>query len=454
MPLYLAEMIPISMYRVDIVKSRGRGDIEATMRVKMKKCLYITRDKILLSLSYFPVQFCKSQRGRHTGKLFVFLKVTIPTQMARSSLNLDNYNDVVVRDIAYRNQYQMAPSANIIRNTYSHVSGNTANVSAAEVVSVDGSNQGQWDLLLGTSARRLNANSITTANTATWSANSMISVRSATTTIRSANVVVGNLTVTGTLTSTNSSITSVGTLTSLYVTGNVGIGIGKSSPAFALDVAGTTRSDIITTGTISALGNGLSLQGGQILDTTALTQGSVLGWNSEGGSGRTDIVNKSGTGSGGFNFYNSTGSGSAFSTGRNLLAQMTPISMLIPNDLFCANSVSTTSNTAGYRLYYRQLAQPCVWTSTYVVTPSNSAGFSIDVVLTNPPFCQSSHTTIVSACNGDPAANVEFIVLGAYLFNTSGTFPNNSAPQKVRLWCRCVNTNDARVNVQIIFYPI
>ena len=116
--------------------------------------------------------------------------------MARTSRNLDGFHDVVVRDIANRNQFQTAPSANIIQHLYSHVSGTTSNVSAAEVVSIDGSQQGQWDLLLSGTTQRLNANTITTNNTAAWSANSVISVRQASTTIRSANVNVGNLTAT------------------------------------------------------------------------------------------------------------------------------------------------------------------------------------------------------------------------------------------------------------------
>jgi len=112
-------------------------------------------------------------------------------------VNLDNYSDVSFRDTFIRHQNQVAPTANIIQKLYHHVTGNTANLSAAEVVSVDGSQQGQWDLLLSTSANKLNVNTINTATTGTWSANAIMSVRQATTTIRSANVVVNNLTVAG-----------------------------------------------------------------------------------------------------------------------------------------------------------------------------------------------------------------------------------------------------------------
>lgn len=112
-------------------------------------------------------------------------------------VNLDNYSDVSFRDTYIRHQNQVAPSANIIQKLYHHVTGNTANLSAADVVSVDGSGQGQWDLMLSTAAKRLDANTINTATTAAWSANSIISVREATTTIRSTTVAVNNLTVAG-----------------------------------------------------------------------------------------------------------------------------------------------------------------------------------------------------------------------------------------------------------------
>ena len=136
-------------------------------------------------------------------------------------VNLDNYSDVSFRDSVIRHHNQVASSNNIIQKLYHHVTGNTANLSAADIVSVDGQNQGQWDLMLSTSARRLNANTITTANTSALAANAIISVRQATTTFRSANVIMGNLTVLGTLTSSanGASITEVGTLTSLNVSG-------------------------------------------------------------------------------------------------------------------------------------------------------------------------------------------------------------------------------------------
>ena len=116
---------------------------------------------------------------------------------------LDNFDDIVVRDVQHRHQFQSTSSGNIIRHLYSHVTGNTANVSAAEIVSADGSGQGQWDLLLNTSTRRLVANAITTANAASLTANAVISIRPGNVFLRSANVTVnGNLNVSQTLVAT------------------------------------------------------------------------------------------------------------------------------------------------------------------------------------------------------------------------------------------------------------
>ncbi len=112
--------------------------------------------------------------------------------------SVDAFSDTQVRDFYHRQQYQMAPSGNILQKFYNTLAGTTGNLSAAEVVSMNVSTyQGQYDLLLSTTANRLDGNTLTTANAATWTANSMITVTPSQTTIRSANVQVGNLNVTG-----------------------------------------------------------------------------------------------------------------------------------------------------------------------------------------------------------------------------------------------------------------
>ena len=185
-------------------------------------------------------------------------------------VNLDNYSDVSFRDTVIRHQNHVAPSANIIQKFYHHVTGNTANLSAADVVSVDGSQQGQWDLMLSTAANRLNANTITTGTIGTWSANSIISVRQASTTIRSANVIVGNLTVTGILSSNGSSITSVGTLASLNVTGNVTTGNVSGTTVTGTNLLGTIRTPAQTSITSVGTLTSLAVSGDVTIDSNSL----------------------------------------------------------------------------------------------------------------------------------------------------------------------------------------
>jgi len=162
---------------------------------------------------------------------------------------LDTFDDIVVKDVIHRNQFQMTSSGNIIQHLYSHVTANTANVSVAEIVSAD-KNQSQWDLLVSTPARRLVANAITTANAASLTANAVISVRAGITIFRSANVrVEGNMTVSGKVTA------NVGRFTSCILDGPVS-GAGVTS----LVTSGSTA--LVTSGGVfTALAN-VSVGGG------------------------------------------------------------------------------------------------------------------------------------------------------------------------------------------------
>ena len=113
-------------------------------------------------------------------------------------INLDTSSDVRFRDIVGRDQYQVAKTGNLVRKVFQHVSGNVANVSVVEVVSVDAGNNAQFDLLLSTPTTPLVLANITAADIATWSGNnSILSLRQGTTTFRSANVAVGNLVASG-----------------------------------------------------------------------------------------------------------------------------------------------------------------------------------------------------------------------------------------------------------------
>ena len=233
-----------------------------------------------------------------------------------------------------------------------------------------------------------------------------------------------------------------------------------TSPGFA-DVTTTSSVLDINTATnemtVAGLirGDTICLRTG-IYDSTPLLQGAHIGWNSVIGEGAVDFVNKWGGGTHrGFNFYNSSGSGSEFSTGKNLLASVRPGLTVLPTDVFVANNVSTTTAAGGYRLYIRQLAQPMTWSTSIVITAQNSGLFTSDVTLTDAPFITSSASTMVWACNGDPGANGDLFVYSAHLMNSSNTsVANNAQPAKVRLVCRCTNTAAARVNIFIMFYPI
>jgi hypothetical protein len=111
-------------------------------------------------------------------------------------VDLDSSSDVRFRDVYGRHQYQAVPrSGNLIQKIYHHVSGDSVNVSAMEVVSLDASENAQFDLLLRKSSAPITSANVTNGNIATWSADALLSLRQGTTAIRSANVTVGNLSV-------------------------------------------------------------------------------------------------------------------------------------------------------------------------------------------------------------------------------------------------------------------
>ena len=109
-------------------------------------------------------------------------------------IDLSTSSDVRFRDVYGRHQHQAVPtSGNLIQKVFYHVDGAQANVTAAEVISLDSGNNAQFDLLMRGAAAPLTLANITAANIASWSNASILSVRQGTTAIRSANVVVNNL---------------------------------------------------------------------------------------------------------------------------------------------------------------------------------------------------------------------------------------------------------------------
>lgn len=113
-------------------------------------------------------------------------------------------SDCLFRDVTSRHQDQVSTTGNLIQRTFHHVTGGVANVSAVEVVSLDDTNAAQIDFFLRTSTAPLGT--ITTADIAEPS--SMLSIRPDITSIRSANLVVGNVT------ATNISVASLPTVAS------------------------------------------------------------------------------------------------------------------------------------------------------------------------------------------------------------------------------------------------
>ena len=110
-------------------------------------------------------------------------------------IDLDPASDTRFRDVYSRHHNRMMTrSGNLIRTVYHHVSGAQANVSAAEVLSLDASDNAQYDLILRNSTNPIVLDNLTSANVSTWSASSLLSLRQGTTSIRSANVAVNNLT--------------------------------------------------------------------------------------------------------------------------------------------------------------------------------------------------------------------------------------------------------------------
>ena len=93
-------------------------------------------------------------------------------------------SDCLFRDMVSRNQHQVTTSGNVLQKSYHHVSGNVANLSAMQVVSIDSNNLPQVDFFVRTSAAPL-------TNIAT--PNSILSLSRENTFIRSATMEVGNL---------------------------------------------------------------------------------------------------------------------------------------------------------------------------------------------------------------------------------------------------------------------
>ena len=153
----------------------------------------------------------------------------------------------------------------------------------------------------------------------------------------------GNLVISpGTLGSSvsTSSLTTVGNLSTLQVTGNTSISNGT------LFVGGPPNT----------------------YSNTVLTQGALMTWNSQT-QGETDFINKYGTGVGGFYFFTSAGSGNTWGSA-NPIATITN-SVLAANNISAnvamsvgANTLSVPSGFVFRTIGYASLQQVCFYVTS------------------------------------------------------------------------------------------
>lgn len=134
-----------------------------------------------------------------------------------------------------------------------------------------------------------------------------------------------------------------------------------------------------------------------------------------------------------------------------------------------ANSIGTTTATAGPRLSYRGNNMPAYWTTTFVVRHPSGFNTFTGITGTSPPwitagadyfaidgpYISSRDTTTTIVQNGDPEANAEFFPLSAIVSTDPlSNMPNNSKVGRVAIVGRSSNTNQGRVVIGILFIPV
>jgi hypothetical protein len=205
-------------------------------------------------------------------------------------IDLTNGHDFQTRDVYHRHQYQMVPTSNVLQRLSHHIGTSGPILSAVEAVTLDASSNASWDLMLSRNTAALNANTITTANLAIWSGNAIMSVSPTLAAIRSTNFVVsgnasmGNVNAgqivnagtsyrianTNVLTSTSlgagittSSLTTVGTLSTINISGNARVG--------------NVTSNSITGSSLTMLSGGVAKLDNAIMRGFVRTVGATLG---------------------------------------------------------------------------------------------------------------------------------------------------------------------------------
>lgn len=193
-----------------------------------------------------------------------------PPQLA----SLENFSDVQFRDVVHRRSTLVTPSANVIQKTYHHMDGSIPRLSGAELLTTDAGGNVLYSLMLGSNTRPLDANVLTLANAASWTANSIFTANATHMTVQTptltantincqtlnlandvnfANVSASSLTVVGNI--------QIDTSTLTVDSQNNRVGIGTTNPSHALEIAGNIN--------ISS-GNGLRLGGTQVLSAGTL----------------------------------------------------------------------------------------------------------------------------------------------------------------------------------------
>lgn len=257
-------------------------------------------------------------------------------------VSLENYSDVQFRDVVHRRSMLVVPTlgANVIQKLYHHANTATGAVtlSSAELVTSDTGGNAQYSLMLGTQAKPLDANTFTSANAASWTANAMVTANSSHFTVRSANLTAStilcdtlslkndvkfanvrtsNLTVDGNIIIDTDTLTvdpnanKVGILTTtpqyaldvngvinaselrststmvinnnrLYVNGSLGaskvVGINNVNPQYPLDVTGdiNTTGALRLDGTIAFDGGAAGTGGGRYMRTHCMTTANII----------------------------------------------------------------------------------------------------------------------------------------------------------------------------------
>lgn len=129
------------------------------------------------------------------------------------------------------------------------------------------------------------------------------------------------------------------------IRGNVGI--GTDDPTSLLTVNGqASANSLVSANIITGYSVGAP---SHYEDTSLLAQGAYMCWNHQVGGGRTDFICKRGSGDGGYQFWLSDGSGSAFSVGKTHLANVNASGITLSQGIFSSpGSIIGSMFVAGY----------------------------------------------------------------------------------------------------------